>query len=136
MATSLAVAETQKVNITSKESRQSLAGMVTKLFDHWGLSSAEQCSLLGLAPSSRMTLNRYRKGSPLDNNTDLLGRVGHLLGIHKTLRIMYPYNRDLVYRWVKAPNRRFDGKSPLEVMCSGYEGLMAVRRYLDFERGL
>ena len=123
------------VDITSKNSRESLARMVTKLFDHWGIPSTDQCSLLGLSPTSRMTLSRYRKGSSLDNNVDLLGRVGHLLGIHKSLRIMYPYNRELVYRWVTAPNQRFDGKTPLEIMCHGYEGLLAVRRYLDFERG-
>jgi hypothetical protein len=123
------------VNITAKESRESLAKMVAKLFDYWGISSADQCALLGLAATSRMTLSRYRKGAPLDNNTDLLGRVGHLLGVHKSLRIMFPHNRDLAYRWVTAPNLRFAGKAPLEIMCNGYEGLLAVRRYLDFERG-
>jgi hypothetical protein len=33
------------------------------------------------------------------------------------------------------PNRRFDGRAPLEIMKQGFEGLLAVRRYLDFERG-
>jgi hypothetical protein len=126
--------EINRVDITSKSSRESLARMVTKLFDHWGITSTDQCSLLGLSPTSRMTLSRYRKGGSLDNNVDLLGRVGHLLGIHKSLRIIFPYNRDLVYEWVTSPNRRFDGKTPLEIMCHGYEGLLAVRRYLDFER--
>ena len=123
------------VNIAAKDSRESLAKMLSKLFDHWGISSVEQCALLGLAASSRMTLSRYRKGAPLDNTTDLLGRAGHLLGIHKSLRIMFPYNRELAYRWVTAPNLRFAGKTPLEIMCNGYEGLLSVRRYLDFERG-
>jgi hypothetical protein len=37
---------------------------------------------------------------------------------------------------VSAPNRRFGGATPLEVMRRhGYEGILAVRRYLDFERG-
>jgi hypothetical protein len=36
---------------------------------------------------------------------------------------------------VSTPNRRF-GTSPLDVMKRhGYEGILAVRRYLDFERG-
>ncbi len=125
----------QPVDLGSKDSRESLAKMVSRLFDHWGISTADQCALLGLAPTSRMTLSRYRKGSALENNIDLLGRVGHLLGIHKALRIMLPHNRDLVYRWVTVPNATFAGKPPLEIMRSGYEGLLAVRRYLDFERG-
>jgi hypothetical protein len=36
---------------------------------------------------------------------------------------------------VKASNRRL-GARPLEIMIArGFEGLLAVRRYLDFERG-
>ncbi len=134
MSTDQAV-DYQNVNLTTRESRESLAKMLSRMFDHWGISSSEQCALLGLAATSRMTLNRYRKGSPLDNSTDLLGRAGHLLGVHKSLRIMFPHNRDLVYRWVTAPNQRFAGKTPLEIMSNGYEGLLTVRRYLDFERG-
>ena len=34
-----------------------------------------------------------------------------------------------------APNRRFGERAPLEIMKQGFEGLLAVRRYLDFERG-
>jgi hypothetical protein len=48
---------------------------------------------------------------------------------------MFPYDRDLVYQWVVVPNARFSGKPPIDIMCNGYEGLMAIRRYLDFERG-
>ncbi len=120
--------------LASKEARVSLAKMVSRLFDHWDISSSDQCSLLGLATASRITLNRYRKCRPL-NNAELLDRVGHLLGIHKSLKIMFPHNKDLVYRWVTSPNQRFEGKTPMEIMCNGYEGLLDVRRYLDFEYG-
>ena len=41
-----------------------------------------------------------------------LPRAGHLLGIHKALRIMFPHDRDLAYRWVSTPNRRFAGARP------------------------
>ena len=69
------------------------------------------------------------------DNQDLLERAGHLLGIHKSLRILYPHNRDLAYRWITTPNRRFGNRAPIEVMKEGFLGLVAVRRYLDFERG-
>jgi hypothetical protein len=62
--------------------------------------------------------------------------VGHLLGIHLALRLIFPQNRQLAYSWIKTPNRRFDGKTPLEVMLGeGFLGVVMVRRYLDFERG-
>jgi len=125
----------QSIDIRSLHSRIALARMIVKLFNLWDISTSDQAALLGLASSSRSTLARYRKGGALDDNVDLIGRVGHLLGIHKALRIIFPHNRDLAYRWVCTPNRRFDGKSPVEIMRDGYEGLLAVRRYLDFERG-
>ena len=126
--------QTNPVDITTKEARESLAKMVTKLFDHWQIAPVAQCLLLGMSSGGRMTLNRYRRGFPLGNSIDLLARVGHLISIHKTLRIMFPQNRDLAYRWVSSPSARFAGRPPLEIMCEGYEGLMAIRRYLDFER--
>jgi hypothetical protein len=122
-------------NLHDRDSRQRLSKMIVRLFDQWGLQLADQAALLGLSRDSRTTLARYRAGSPLAPNTDLLHRVGHLLGIHKALRIIFPYDRDLAYEWVTTPNSRFSGKTPLEVMLKGYEGLLAVRRYLDFERG-
>jgi Protein of unknown function (DUF2384) len=134
MAVSLA--PSPRVDVRTRDSRIRLARMVVKLFAHWGLSAGDQTALLGLSSDSRSTLARYRRGEPLADSADLLGRVGHLLGIHKALRILFPHDRDLVYRWVTTPNRRFDGRTPLAVMREhGYEGILAVRRYLDFERG-
>src|SRR6188474_2533141 len=122
-------------DLRTRESRAALARMVAQLLDHWQLGAADQAILLGLSGQSRSTIARYRRGEPLADSADLLARAGHLLGIHKALRILFPQDRDLVYQWVSTPNRRF-GATPLEIMKRhGYEGILAVRRYLDFERG-
>lgn len=122
-------------NLQAREGRRRLTRMVLALFDRWGLSTAEQAALLGLSPDNRATIARYRRGEPFGESRDLIERAGHLLGIHKSLRILFPHDRDLAYGWVKAPNRRL-GARPLEIMIArGFEGLLAVRRYLDFERG-
>ncbi|HYI86539.1 MAG TPA: MbcA/ParS/Xre antitoxin family protein [Burkholderiales bacterium] len=122
-------------DLHARGSRERLARMVVSLLDHWNLSPNDQAVLLGLSTQSRSTVARYRRGEPLADSADLLARAGHLLGIHKALRILFPHDRDLAYRWVSTPNRRF-GTSPLDVMKRhGYEGILAVRRYLDFERG-
>ena len=124
------------IDLRARTSRERLARMLMDLFDHWHLAPADQAILLGLSSQSRSTLARYRRGEPLADNADLLARAGHLLGIHKALRISFPHDRDLAYAWVGAPNRRFGGGTPLDVMKRhGYEGILAVRRYLDFERG-
>jgi hypothetical protein len=110
--------------------------MVLALFDHWGLPPEDQLVLLGLDPSSRSTLSRYRRGAPLAGSRDLLDRAGHLLGIHKALRILYPRNRELAYRWMTTRHARFGNKTPVEVVREhGFAGLLMVRAYLDEERG-
>lgn len=124
-----------EIDLRQRGNRARLARMVVRLFDRWGIRAPDQAVLLGLSPDSRATLARYRRGEPLADNTDLLARAGHLLGIHKALRMLFPHDRDLAYRWVSTPNRRFRGHKPLETLKQGYEGILAVRRYLDFERG-
>jgi transcriptional regulator with XRE-family HTH domain len=124
-----------KVDLRNRASRERLAKMVVSLLEHWKLPLNDQASLLGLSAQSRSTIARYRRGEPFADSADLLARAGHLLGIHKALRILFPQDRDLAYRWVSAPNRRFGSRAPLEIMKQGFEGLLAVRRYLDFERG-
>jgi len=125
-----------RTDLHSRASRERLARMVVQLLEHWRLSAVDQATLLGLSANSRSTVARYRRGEPLADSPDLLARAGHLLGIHKALRILFPHDLDLVYGWVSAPNRRFGGEPPLAIMRRhGYEGILAVRRYLDFERG-
>jgi hypothetical protein len=131
-----ALAEKRRVvDAGSREARGRLAAMVTRLLEHWQLTAPEQAEVLGLSAGSRSTLARYRGGEPLADNRDLLDRAGHLLGIHKSLRLLFPHDRDLAYRWMTQPNGRF-GARPVDVIIErGFEGLLAVRRYLDFQRG-
>jgi hypothetical protein len=127
--------EAPDLNLHARESRGRLAHMVVSLLERWNLGPNDQAVLLGLSTQSRSTIARYRRGEPFADSADLLARAGHLLGIHKALRILFPHDRELAYRWITTPNRRF-GATPLEVMKRhGYEGILAVRRYLDFERG-
>jgi hypothetical protein len=72
----------------------------------------------------------------LADNRDLIDRAGHLLAIHKSLRILFPHNKELAYAWMTTANQHFDGKTPMDIVHEqGFLGLIAVRRYLDFERG-
>lgn len=118
------------------EERRALARLLMKLFEHWQLDTADQLSLLGLAPDNRAALTRYRSGSPLANQRDLLDRAGGLLGIHKNLRLLFPADRDLAYRWMSTRNRAFDMRTPVEVIREwGFAGMLMVRAYLDRARG-
>lgn len=125
-----------KQGVTS-EDRGALAKMVMALLDHWNLSTEDQAALLGIAPSNRAALTRYRKGEPIGTSRDQFERVGHLLGIHKNLRLLFPQNRELAYRWISTRNKAFDNLSPVDVIKEwGFAGLLMVRAYLDRARGV
>lgn len=119
-----------------KSDRAELAKMMMKLFEHWQFTTEDQLSMLGLSTSNRAALTRYRKGEPLAPNRDLLERAGILLGIHKSLRLLFPRNRDLAYSWMSTRNRAFEGMTPVEAIKQwGFAGLLMVRAYLDKSRG-
>lgn len=118
------------------KNRGALASMTMKLLDHWSLSTEDQAALLGLAPGNRAALGRYRKGEPIGTSRDQYERVGHLLGIHKNLRLLFPHHRELAYQWMSTRNRAFDNLTPVEVVKEyGFAGLLMVRSYLDKARG-
>jgi hypothetical protein len=120
----------------TRDERVVLARAVTKLFELWRLSAADQLMLLGLNESNRIALQRYARGEAIAANRDLLERVGHLLGIHKSLKLLYPHNADIVSGWMGSPNASFDGATPTEVVRRfGFAGLLMVRGTLDRMRG-
>lgn len=122
---------------TATQDRGALAKMVMTLLDHWKLTTEDQAALLGIVSNNRAALTRYRKGEPIGTSRDQYERVGHLLGIHKNLRLLFPQNRDLAYRWMSTRNKAFDNLTPVEVIKEwGFAGLLMVRSYLDRARGV
>lgn len=112
--------------------RGAIARMVMQLFEHWKISTSDQLSMLGLSPNNRAALSRYRKGASIASSRDAIDRAGHLLAIHKSLRILFPHNADLAYGWVSMRNKAFEGRSPVEVIREyGFAGLLMVRSYLN-----
>ena len=117
------------------EDKGALAQMVMTLMDHWQLDTEDQLTLLGLAPGNRAALARYRKGDPIGSSRDQYERVGHLLSIHKSLRLLFPRQRELAYVWMNTPNRAFEHRTPVALVRDwGFAGLLAVRAYLDRAR--
>jgi hypothetical protein len=92
--------------------------------------------LLGL--SSRQTLANWRKAPGAATMTrDLQERLSYLLGIYKSLRILFP-DTALAKRWLFSPNsnKAFDGKAPMDRLLNGLVvDLAFVRQFLDYERG-
>lgn len=120
----------------SQKTRIVLARAVSRLFNLWDLSAADQLTLLGLSEGNRAALARYAHDEPLAASRDLLDRAGHLLGIHKSLKLLYPHNPEIVTRWMSSANRKLHGTTPVEVVRRfGLPGLTMVRGTLDAMRG-
>ncbi len=108
---------------------------IIALFDKWKLSNPQQQELLGEISSAQ--LDKFKKGTAHISGRDTIERVGNLLGIHKSLRILFPHNLEVVYQWVKARNKKLHNLSPLDVMLEyGYTGIAQVRRLTDHMRGI
>ena len=131
------VAEETHINTENSDSRSKLALMVTRLFELWNLSTADQLELLGLSRTSRAQISKYRNGGAVPSSRDMLDRIGWLLSIHKSLRLLYPRNENIRYTWIKRRNRVLDDQRPLDIMkYQGLIGVARVARYLDFLRGM
>ena len=131
------VAEKTHIDLESSEARKKLARMVTRLFELWKISTADQLELLGLSRTSRAQISKYRSGGAVPSSRDMLDRIGWLLAIHKSLRLLYPRNENIRYTWIKRRNRILDDQRPLDIMkYQGLIGVARVARYLDFLRGM
>ena len=120
----------------SQKTRGVLARAVSRLFNLWEVGAADQLILLGLSPGNRSALARYARGEPFAASRDLLDRAGHLLGIYKSLKLLYPRNPEIVKLWMTAANHKFHGSTPVEVVNRfGLPGLTMVRGTLDAMRG-
>jgi Protein of unknown function (DUF2384) len=112
---------------------QALQRAMIRLFSLWDVTDVEASVLLG--DVSPRTFQRWKAGQYGRAGVDLVARMSNLMGIHKALRLLFS-DPARGYRWVRAANTEFGGKSALDVMLGGQiTDLMRVRRYLDAQRG-
>ena len=119
--------------------RRRLSGPALRTFFNvaraWQLTVEEARGLLGWpAPS---TFHKYKGGDHGTLSYDTLTRLSLVLGIYKSLQILYP-EAPLADGWVKMPNTNplFAGRPPLTLMIdAGLDGIARVRRLLDGRRG-
>jgi len=126
-----------QIEYSSERLRKTLTKSFFALTDHWDLTRQEEAQLLGWDyKDKRTTLDSMRKGKTIiDNDQDKVERMIDLVNIHKSLRILFPNDRALVYQWIKVKRERFGHFSALDIMIEeGQSGIRAIRHYLDYER--
>jgi hypothetical protein len=101
----------------------------------WQLTVHEQRALLGWPAAS--TFHKYKAGDHGALTFDTLTRLSLVIGIYKSLQVLYP-EPTFADTWPRMPNshRIFGGRPALTLMTDGgIDGLFRVRRLLDSRRG-
>lgn len=115
---------------------RALLPAIFNIFSEWHLKGVQQMTLLGL--SNEKTLYNWKNHPEKAKLTrDLLERASYILGIYKSLQILFP-DQALADRWLSTPNDNplFNGMAPLDRLLAGQVVDLAVVRYfLDAERG-
>lgn len=116
----------------SEQERIELARIVTDIFLDWQLEPELQLHLMGMPENSRQReLTKFKHGKPLPDNNDILERVRHIIGIHNSLHVIYPLNRNMPGFWIRNRNRFLKG-IPLAIMSEeGISGMFRIWRHLD-----
>jgi uncharacterized protein (DUF2384 family) len=105
-----------------------------RLQDLWELDGEAIANLLGTSRSTWFRwLDALKGAKDIQWTADQRARALALLRIFEAVADLHHEDRD-AHPWVHQPLEApgFAGRTPLEVMTSGFEGLLLVRDYLDF----
>ncbi len=120
------------------EQMTALTQAVVTHMDEWKISAEEMLSVLGLSDEAKTRhLNAYRQGSKsLPQESDVLKRIDHIVGISDALRTTFPFSSQMRVMWLQKPHRRFSKRTPLGVILDeGVNGLQKVRIEVDCTYG-
>jgi hypothetical protein len=115
------------------EDPEKIARIALKVFffimSEWDVSMKEQIVLLG--NPSESTFYNWKKGKATALSLDTLKRISYIVGIYKSLRILFS-DREHANSWPKKPNTAFNKRSALEFMLEGsISSLRDMRRHID-----
>jgi len=117
----------------SEQERMHFAEAVMTVLDDWGVDAQARVALLGLPDDTKpRSLGKFRQGTALPDDDQVMVRIGHLLSINQSLGFTFPHNPAMAKYWISTPNQRFADRTPLAVMLEeGLAGLEAIARHLD-----
>lgn len=126
------------VDLSRKEERERLSKAALKGFFKlaaaWKLRDDDARELLGGLSSS--AFYEWKKHPDRVLEVDRITRISYLLGIYKSLHIIY--GDKLADEWISLANRNsiFGGRTPLDYMqAGGILAMQTVRQLLDARRG-
>ena len=123
------------VALTEQE-RMDLAVGVMEILDRWKLVDEDIMRLLGIDEGTKPRhLSRLRRGtSPIVDEGEQLERSKIILGIQRSLDLMFPLNRNMSHFWMRNRNKRLKGVPMVIMLNGGVIGMDRVWRHLDCTR--
>ncbi len=115
------------------KTQSNLTLQLFKILENWHLADIEQLKLLdlyGVIKPRHLCLYRNLYKS-FDFDERLMKRTEIILGVSESLGTTFPINKEYGTIWLKRPVKKFKYKTPLELMLSGYTGMMRVWYFLD-----
>lgn len=110
--------------------RSKVYKMILTLFDLWELTETQRLDMLGISEKDKTIFEHYQLGLLVPCSLDISEREGHILAIHKYLRLLFPEHQDLAYRWISQQNKSFNATPVAFVALKGLGGLVEIRNYL------
>jgi hypothetical protein len=128
-------------DLSRPEDRRRLSGAALKalfnIIKHWQIRDEDARELLGGISNGAYYQLKQNKGSSVKTlERDRLLRISYLIGIFKSLNILY--SQRLADQWMQLPNTNpiFAGRTPLDyILRGGTPAMDVVRRLLDARRG-
>ncbi|MEQ8348112.1 MAG: DUF2384 domain-containing protein [Sneathiellaceae bacterium] len=121
--------------------RVSGAGLRTfrNIADRWRLTEPQRIAILGEPPRStyHSWMKKAQEGDSPTLPLDTLLRISGILGIHKSLEILFAEQAQAL-TWLSGAHAGtvFQGAPPVSFIVDGaLDGILTVRRYLDAWRG-
>jgi hypothetical protein len=126
------------INLNDQTERERLSPSAIKAFfnimEKWSIKDGDARDLLG--GISNGVFYEMKKNPARVLDADRLARISLIIGIFKSLNILYP--DDLADAWVTLPNKNriFGGGTPLSYMIhGGLAAMWTIRRLVDARRG-
>src|ERR1700733_7331260 len=127
-------------DLSRPEERRGLSAAALKalfsIVKHWQIRDEDARLLLGGISNGAYYQLKQNAGSVRALEQDRLMRISYLIGIFKSLNILY--SQRLADQWMQLPNTNpiFAGSTPLDyILRGGTPAMDVVRRLLDARRG-
>ena len=113
--------------------RNQLTFECLSLLLEWGTNLKETALILGFPATTRTRqIRKHYEGLALPEDEHIRKRARMVIRLGDALRTTYPSSQQMRMLWMRNPNKRFAGESPLARMSQGDdEGLEAVLALLD-----